>query len=89
MAHWAFYPAQQTTLVGIAGLKAAPVVLSLNASFMYLGFSLGAGLGSLTLAWRGSADLGLVSAAAAVAALALTLRNARRGGAAAQASLSA
>jgi predicted MFS family arabinose efflux permease len=89
MAHWAFYPAQQTTLVGIAGLKAAPVVLSLNASFMYLGFSLGAGLGSLTLAWRGSADLGLVSAAAAVAALALTLRNARRGGAAAPASLSA
>jgi predicted MFS family arabinose efflux permease len=88
MAHWAFYPAQQTTLVGIAGLKAAPVVLSLNASFMYLGFSLGAGLGSLTLAWRGSADLGLVSAAAAVAALALTLRNARRGGAAVQASLS-
>jgi predicted MFS family arabinose efflux permease len=87
MAHWAFYPAQQTTLVGIAGLKAAPVVLSLNASFMYLGFSLGAGLGSLTLAYRGPADLGLVSAAAAVAAVALTLRNARRGGAAAQASL--
>ena len=72
IAHWAFYPAQQTTLVGTAGVKSAPIVLSLNASFMYLGFSLGAGLGSLALTYGGSANLGFVSAAAAIAALALT-----------------
>ncbi|MFJ2363786.1 MFS transporter [Pseudomonas sp. NPDC087697] len=72
IAHWAFYPAQQTTLVGTAGVKSAPIVLSLNASFMYLGFSLGAGLGSLALTYGGSPNLGFVSAAAAIAALALT-----------------
>jgi predicted MFS family arabinose efflux permease len=78
IAHWAFYPAQQTTLVGVAGVKAAPIVLSLNASFMYLGFSLGAALGSLTLTYSGVADLGYASAASMSAALALTLVNGRR-----------
>ncbi|NGZ83663.1 MFS transporter [Duganella aceris] len=78
IAHWAFYPAQQTTLVGVAGVKAAPIVLSLNASFMYLGFSLGAALGSLTLTYSGVADLGYASAASMSAALALTLANGRR-----------
>jgi len=29
-------------LIGIIGLKNAPIILSLNGSFMYLGFSLGA-----------------------------------------------
>lgn len=72
VAHWAFYPAQQTTLVGVAGVKAAPIVLSLNASFMYLGFSLGAALGSLTLHYSGVANLGYVSAASMAAALALS-----------------
>jgi predicted MFS family arabinose efflux permease len=81
VAHWAFFPAQQTTLVGTAGVKAAPIVLSLNASFMYLGFSLGAGLGSLALAYAGSGSLGLVSAAAALGALALTWSIGRRGAA--------
>ena len=78
IAHWAYYPAQQTTLVGLAGVKSAPVVLSLNASFMYLGFSLGAGLGSLTLACSGVANLGYVSALSMLAALALTIANGRR-----------
>lgn len=77
VAHWAFFPAQQATLVCAAGVKAAPIVLSLNASFMYLGFSLGAGLGSVALTHGGSANLGLVSAAAAIGALALTWRIAR------------
>ena len=72
IAHWAFYPAQQTTLVGVAGVKSAPIVLSLNASFMYLGFSLGAALGSLTLSYSGVANLGYASAASMVAALALS-----------------
>ena len=40
-AAWGFFPAQQSRLIGIIGLKGAPVILSLNASFMYLGFSVG------------------------------------------------
>lgn len=68
---WGFYPAQQARLIGIAGLKAAPVVLSLNASFMYLGFSLGAVTGSLTLARGGVADLGWVGGLCVLSALAL------------------
>ncbi|MES2160932.1 MAG: MFS transporter [Pseudomonadota bacterium] len=78
VAHWAYYPAQQTTLVGLAGVKSAPIVLSLNASFMYLGFSLGAGLGSLTLTYSGIANLGYASALGMLAALALTTANGRR-----------
>lgn len=78
VAHWAYYPAQQTTLVGLAGVKSAPIVLSLNASFMYLGFSLGAGLGSLTLTYSGVANLGYASALSMLAALALTMANGRR-----------
>jgi len=58
-AHWAFYPGQQAGLIHTAGLKAASIVLSLNASFMYLGFSLGAALGSLTLTYSSPAGLGL------------------------------
>ena len=73
IAHWAFYPGQQAGLVGIAGVKTAPVVLSLNASFMYLGFSLGAGLGSITLTYSSVANLGFVGAVCEVAALLLTL----------------
>jgi predicted MFS family arabinose efflux permease len=73
IAHWAFYPAQQARLIDLAGVKVAPIVLSLNASFMYIGFSLGAALGGVTLAHGSVASLGWVAAAAEVAALALTL----------------
>jgi predicted MFS family arabinose efflux permease len=38
---WGFFPPQQARLVGIAGLAHTPVALSITASFMYLGFSLG------------------------------------------------
>jgi predicted MFS family arabinose efflux permease len=48
VAGWGFFPAQQARLIGIAGVKVAPIVLSPNASSMYLGFSLGAALGSIT-----------------------------------------
>jgi predicted MFS family arabinose efflux permease len=78
IAHWAFYPAQQTTLVGIAGVSSAPIVLSLNASFMYLGFSLGAAAGSLTITYGSVSNLGYASALGMIAALALTLANRRR-----------
>ncbi|HEY0800430.1 MAG TPA: hypothetical protein VGD54_06275 [Steroidobacteraceae bacterium] len=55
----------------IAGLNVAPVILSLNASFMYLGFSMGAALGAFTLAHGTVADLGWVGAICIVGALLL------------------
>ncbi|WP_295996534.1 MFS transporter [Rugamonas sp.] len=73
VAHWSFYPGQQAGLIGVAGLKGTPIVLSLNASFMYLGFSLGAALGSLTLSYSTVADLGWVAAVCEAAALTLTI----------------
>jgi len=72
VAHWAFYPAQQATLIRLAGLKGTPIALSLNASFMYLGFSLGAALGAVTIALASDAELGVVAAVCEAAALALT-----------------
>ena len=73
IAAWSFYPPQQARLMSIAGLNVAPIALSLNASFMYLGFALGAGAGSLTLAYGSVANLGLVGAAFVAASLWLTL----------------
>jgi len=73
MAHWGFWPAQQARLIGLAGLKVAPVALSLNASFMYLGFALGAALGSLTLRHLSVADLGWAGGGSVVVSLALFL----------------
>jgi predicted MFS family arabinose efflux permease len=57
---WSFYPAQQARLIGMTGLKVAPIILSLNASFMYFGFSLGAALGSFTLLESTVTNLGWV-----------------------------
>jgi predicted MFS family arabinose efflux permease len=75
---WAFFPAQQTRLIEIAGVPSAPVVLSLNASFMYLGFSLGAALGGFSLLHLGSRHLGFVGAACELVALgALLVHQAR------------
>jgi predicted MFS family arabinose efflux permease len=73
LSAWSFFPAQQARLIGIAGLELAPVVLSLNASFMYLGFSLGAGMGSLALIKGSVADLGWVGALWVLASLILVL----------------
>jgi predicted MFS family arabinose efflux permease len=72
---WAFFPAQQARLIEIVGVRSAPVALSLNASFMYLGFSLGAALGSFTLLHFGARHLGFVGAACELAALTLLLVN--------------
>ena len=60
-------------LIGISGLRAAPVILSLNASFMYLGFSLGALLGSFTLTRGSVADLGWVGGLCVLASFVLFL----------------
>jgi len=70
---WSFYPPQQARLIGLAGLKAAPIALSLNASFMYLGFSLGAGIGSVTLTLSNTDSLGYVGALFEVGSLILVL----------------
>jgi len=77
VAAWSFFPSQQARLIGIAGHKVAPIVLSLNASFMFIGFSAGAGLGSLTVARSSVAYLGWVGAACEVAALLLLLGTSR------------
>ena len=68
---WGFFPAQQSRLLEVAGLKVAPVILSLNASFMYLGFALGATAGAVTLNHGGVGALGVVAAAFVLAALGL------------------
>lgn len=70
---WSFFPAQQARLISIAGAKVAPVALSLNASFQFLGFSTGAALGSLTLANASPSALGWVGASCVAAALSLVL----------------
>jgi predicted MFS family arabinose efflux permease len=69
MSAWAFFPAQQTRLVRIAGLPVASIVLSLNASFMFIGFAAGAALGALVLSHGSPANLGWVAAICEVAAL--------------------
>jgi predicted MFS family arabinose efflux permease len=74
MAAWGFFPAQQSRLMQLAGLKTAAITLSLNASFMYLGFSLGAMLGSLVLMHAPVTMLGLVAAVCEIAAVLTVLR---------------
>ena len=75
---WAFFPAQQARLVNITGVKTAAIGLSLNASFMYLGFSLGAVLGSFTLLHGTVTSLGIVAAACEILALVVVLATVRR-----------
>jgi AcrR family transcriptional regulator len=73
LAAWGFFPAQQSRLMQVAGLKTAPIALSLNASFMYLGFSLGAMLGSLVLMHAPITTLGLIGAVCQIGALLIVL----------------
>ena len=89
LAAWSYFPAQQARLIGVAGVKLASVVLSLNASFMFAGFALGAALGSATIAHGSPAALGFVGAASIVAGLILVFaitreKNCGRRGAAEQ-----
>src|SRR5580693_1712655 len=78
MSSWAFFPAQQTRFIELVGVTSAPVALSLNASFMYLGFSLGAALGGFSLLHVGPRNLGFVGAVCDLAALTLLLVNQAR-----------
>jgi predicted MFS family arabinose efflux permease len=52
-------------------------MLSLNASFMFLGFSLGAALGSLTLTYAAPFALGWVGGLCVLASLLLSIRTTR------------
>lgn len=70
LSAWGFFPPQQARLVGVAGLLHTPVVLSLNASFMYLGFSLGAAVGSIVITLTSVAWIGVAGAACMLCAMA-------------------
>jgi predicted MFS family arabinose efflux permease len=70
LSAWSFFPPQQARVVGVAGLVQTPVVLSLNASFMYLGFSLGAALGSIVITLTSVAWIGVAGAACMLCAMA-------------------
>ncbi|QQX86670.1 MFS transporter [Cupriavidus necator] len=70
---WAFHPAQQARLIELAGLNVASIVLSLNASFMYIGCAVGAAVGGLTLAQSHIGNLGLVGGLFEMASVAVTL----------------
>jgi predicted MFS family arabinose efflux permease len=78
VAGWAFSPAQQVRLIGIAGPAVAAIALSLNASFMYLGFSVGATEGSLALTYGGISNVGWGGAAFEIASLLLMIGTTRR-----------
>jgi len=78
LAAWGFFPPQQARLIGIAGLKNAPIILSLNGSFMYLGFSGGAALGSMAITVGGPADLGWIGGLCVVGSFLLFLATDRR-----------
>jgi predicted MFS family arabinose efflux permease len=73
LSAWGFFPAQQSRLMQVAGVKTAPIALSLNASFMYLGFSLGALLGSFTMIHGSVTSLGWVGALCEILALLIVL----------------
>jgi predicted MFS family arabinose efflux permease len=66
---WGFFPAQQARMISLVGLKNASIALSLNASFQYFGFTMGALLGAITLSLGGVAHLGWVGAVCVLAAL--------------------
>ena len=77
LAAWSFFPAQQARLISLAGVELASVALSLNASFMFGGFALGAAIGSVTIA-HGSPDaLGFVGAAGVATSLLIVLLTTR------------
>lgn len=73
VCHWAFYPAQQARLMSLSGVGAASIALSLNASFMYIGFSIGASVGAITLAHVSVGALGVAGGLFEFASVAVTL----------------
>jgi predicted MFS family arabinose efflux permease len=78
-ANWTFFPAQQARLIGLSGARLASIVISLNASLMFIGYSLGAVIGSIAMARLSPADLGWVGSLSEFASLLLVFIAARRG----------
>ena len=70
ISSYAFNPAQQHRLIGLSG-PSAGIVLSLNASAIYLGSAGGAFLGGLVLNYGSASMLGYFGGACALAALTL------------------
>ena len=63
-------PARQSRLIAHAHAPAAaPLLMALNMSALYLGIAVGAALGGLTIAHLGAGELGLAGAAVEVVAL--------------------
>lgn len=69
---WAFPPAQASRIIKLAP-DAAPIVLSLNASALYLGVAAGAVVGGEVLRFGAPADLGLIAAAFPIVGLGVVL----------------
>jgi predicted MFS family arabinose efflux permease len=61
VAGWALTPFQQYRLIELAP-RTQNIVLSLNASAIYLGQGIGAGIGALTIGYGSLASLGWVAA---------------------------
>ena len=77
VAGWALTPFQQYRLIWLAP-RTQNVVLSLNASSIYLGQGIGAGLGALAILYGSLASLGWVAALWAATGLLVLLLGARR-----------
>lgn len=76
---WSFFPAQAASLIRIEP-QAATIALSLNSSFMYLGFAIGGAMGGIVLSTAAPADLGWVgglSVGTGLAVLAMRVRQER------------
>jgi predicted MFS family arabinose efflux permease len=73
---WAFMPAQQLRLVGLAGPR-AQVVLALNAAAIYIGAALGSAAGGVVISAFGIGFVGLAAGLGALLALAHLLLSAR------------
>ncbi|TMR42476.1 MFS transporter [Actinomadura geliboluensis] len=70
-AAWAIPPPVQARVLKLAGPETGPQALALSSSAVYVGASLGAGLGGWLLSAHGSGALPLIAAVSALASLAL------------------
>lgn len=77
VAGFTFNSAQQAKLVDILGQKVAPVSLSLNSSFVYLGFALGALLGSLLIEFGSVRNIGFAGSLCELLAVLLMFHQSR------------
>jgi predicted MFS family arabinose efflux permease len=72
LSAWGFFPPQQARLIAVAGVANASVALSLNASFMYLGFAIGGLVGAIVLGVASAAWIGLAGAIVIVFSMAVS-----------------